>query len=500
MTYDCAVIGAGLSGLASSIILAKNGLKVALIEKSSKTGPLARGFKRNGHYYDTGFHHAGGIGEGSTGRLMLDYLGVLRHLNLILSKSDDSNIVRFRDSSFEFRFPYGNALIKEKLLQAFPDETQAIDTYLKEICRHCSSLPFINLDADIKTMNILENVHGDSLACFLSSLTDNPYLKSILSIHCLLNGVPPIEQGLNNYAYIVGPYYESVSYIEGGGYALVSAFERKVKENGVDIFINSDVKKITFSSSGSLNGIALKDGTEILSEKIISTIHPSDLLNIVSEKLFRPSYVKRIKTLDETPSAYILYGISEIDLLDLTGPSLYLVPACGNDFGDYSKPIEERPVNIILSENGRKGDDARTGFVMICPASITEANRWGDSTRGKRPQEYLDFKEDLCQRMLNYFVSFYPELKGRVHAVDFSTPLTLKDYSGSPFGSMYGVKHRIEQYNPFPVTSVKGLYLAGQSIIAPGLLGTIVSAFLACGNILGHDYLRGVLKGWNQEE
>jgi all-trans-retinol 13,14-reductase len=103
------------------------------------------------------------------------------------------------------------------------------------------------------------------------------------------------------------------------------------------------------------------------------------------------------------------------------------------------------------------------------------------------------------QRMLDHFVSFYPDLKGRVHVLDFSTPLTLRDYSGSPFGSMYGAKHRIEQYNPFPMTSVKGLYLAGQSIVAPGLLGTIISAFLACGNMLGHDFLRGALKKWNQE-
>ena len=68
MIYDCVVIGAGITGLASSIILSKNGFKTALVEKAPKTGPLVKGFKRKGQYFDTGFHHAGGIGSGCSGQ------------------------------------------------------------------------------------------------------------------------------------------------------------------------------------------------------------------------------------------------------------------------------------------------------------------------------------------------------------------------------------------------------------------------------------------------
>lgn len=117
MTYDCAVIGAGLSGLASAIILSKNGLKTALIEKSSKTGSLARGFKRKGLYFDTGFHHAGGIGKGSTCERMLEYLGVLQLLNVISQRGHYYDTVRFRDSSFKFRFPAGFRAVSEFMSQ-----------------------------------------------------------------------------------------------------------------------------------------------------------------------------------------------------------------------------------------------------------------------------------------------------------------------------------------------------------------------------------------------
>lgn len=497
MIYDCVVIGAGLSGLASAVILSKNGLKTALVEKSDKTGPLVRGFRRRGHYFDTGFHHAGGIGKGSSGHLMLGYLGVSNHLNILPCDPDCFDIIRFKDSSFEFRFPSGYEKIEDRLYGTFPDDRHAIDKYLTEIKRQCSLLPFLNLDADLNAMNILENVHGMSLDQFLSGLTDNRYLKSILSMHCLLNGVPPSEQGLNNYAYIVGPYYESVNYIDGGGFELINAFEKAAIRNGTDLFPGSVAEELLFSQSGDLEGIRLKDELILNCRSVISTIHPLHMLKMVPESRFRRSYVSRIKSLDETPSAFILYGISEADLSNLPGSNFYLIPDKEKDSGNFQKPLEERPFNFIINKSvlteGQTGD----GFIVIIPASIKEVEVWENSARGKRPKEYIAFKEEIKDRILKHVISFFPDLKGKIQAVDCSTPLTLRDYSGSPFGSMYGAKHRIEQYNPFPITRIPGLHLAGQSIVAPGLLGTMISAFLACGNILGHDFLRGEIKRWS---
>jgi all-trans-retinol 13,14-reductase len=34
---------------------------------------------------------------------------------------------------------------------------------------------------------------------------------------------------------------------------------------------------------------------------------------------------------------------------------------------------------------------------------------------------------------------------------------------------------------------MKGVYLAGQAVTAPGVLGAALSGFVTCGTILGHD-------------
>jgi all-trans-retinol 13,14-reductase len=61
--------------------------------------------------------------------------------------------------------------------------------------------------------------------------------------------------------------------------------------------------------------------------------------------------------------------------------------------------------------------------------------------------------------------------------------------ANNPFGSIYGVKHKIGQFNPMPVTKSKTLYLAGQAVVAPGIMGAVISAFLVCGFIIGHEQL-----------
>ncbi len=56
MKYDDIVIGGGVSGLSSAVLLAQNGRNVCVLEQSSQIAPTIRGFVRDGIYFDTGFH------------------------------------------------------------------------------------------------------------------------------------------------------------------------------------------------------------------------------------------------------------------------------------------------------------------------------------------------------------------------------------------------------------------------------------------------------------
>ena len=62
--YDVVIIGSGLGGLVSSIILAKEGYSVCVLEKNNQFGGNLQTFVRDKTIFDTGIHYIGGLSEG----------------------------------------------------------------------------------------------------------------------------------------------------------------------------------------------------------------------------------------------------------------------------------------------------------------------------------------------------------------------------------------------------------------------------------------------------
>ena len=72
--YDDIVVGSGVSGLTTALILAMNQRKVLLIEKSPKIGGSLSRFYKKGIPFDTGFHFTGGF---ANDLILSDMLSVL---------------------------------------------------------------------------------------------------------------------------------------------------------------------------------------------------------------------------------------------------------------------------------------------------------------------------------------------------------------------------------------------------------------------------------------
>ncbi len=491
MKYDYAVIGAGVSGLVSALLLAKSGYHVALVEKSPHIAPLLRGFTRQGVHFDTGFHYSGALGKGELLDIIFRYLGVEDKLTTFSFREEGFDIFRTIRDGYEFRFPTGYDLITERLKTEFPDESGAIDKYFQKVRTACSFVPYLNLDLDFSETSLLQGLDDTSLQETLDALTDNRLLKTLLSMHSVLYGVPPSEVRFSQHACIVGNYYQSATGIRGGGLSLANGFDARLKELGVDIYCNSGVTDITVSDGG-VSGVRLHDGVELACSGCISTVHPEAMLEMLPDNIFRPAYRNRIQGLQETISAYMIYAVSDRKLPFLAGANLFLLPDIESIGSLGGRTPEESMLYLTAAYKG-KGCDPM-GFIGISPAQFKQTAAWGDSVTGKRPDAYRTFKNDIILRLRHHIDSFCPELAGTMVYTEGSTPLTVRDFNNTPLGGLYGVKHMAGQHNPFPVTRVKGLFLAGQAIVSPGILGAALSAFIACGNILGHEQLRKGLK------
>ena len=77
MKKSVVIIGAGLGGLFTGAILAKEGFQVTILEKNTTIGGGLQTFKRFGEVFDTGMHVIGGMQEGGNIRKICRYLGIL---------------------------------------------------------------------------------------------------------------------------------------------------------------------------------------------------------------------------------------------------------------------------------------------------------------------------------------------------------------------------------------------------------------------------------------
>jgi all-trans-retinol 13,14-reductase len=493
MNYDYVIIGGGVSGMTSALILAKQGFSVALVEKSRELAPTIRGFTRKGLFFDTGFHYTGGLGTGEPMDIFFRYLGLSDSLEKVPFQEDAFDSFCCLEPSFNFHFPCGYDRIRERFCEVFPDEHATIDTYLAAVREQYHSVPYVNLDTPEVSAGF-SSIHGPTLQEYLDRLTGNRLLKCILSMHCFLYGVAPDEVSFANHAYVAGSYYESVNGIVGGGLKLAEAFEAQLEKVDVHIYCGQEVAGMLLSSDRAFCGVTLKDGTNVSAKGCISTIHPHQLLEIVPDSVFRPVYVSRLQELEETTSACILYAVCRVPIEGLAGSNIFMFPEPDFTFFYKDIVIERRPMYITAAGEKRNGEKAKYGFIAICPMSKEQTKSLTDPVSHGRSENYKLLKEEMSEKMVRSIKVSCPEIAETITDITCATPLTLKEYTNSPFGSLYGVKHKIGQYNPMPATRLKGLFLAGQAVTAPGIMGAMMSGFLACGTVLGHEKLQKELK------
>jgi all-trans-retinol 13,14-reductase len=298
--------------------------------------------------------------------------------------------------------------------------------------------------------------------------------------------VAPEHVPFSLHAQVVGSYYLSAHGIVGGGESLVNAFSRKMEQAGVDIFCGQGVQEILASNAGGVTGVRLDDGTILTCRGCVSTVHPRTLLQLVPHGLFRNVYRRRLAGLKESASGLILYAACDTPVELLNGANLYLAEDPEAFFAPMRGPWMQRPIFVSAARSVADADRTQ-GFFSIC---LTPPECSPGSASWHGAENYRQAKERAAQILLAQIEKLCPELRNRVVYRELSTPQTLKRFTHSPSGSLYGVAQRVGQNNPLSLTRIPGLFLAGQAIAGPGLLGVMISAFHACAHIIGHEKLK----------
>ncbi len=165
--------------------------------------------------------------------------------------------------------------------------------------------------------------------------------------------------------------------------------------------------------------------------------------------------------------------------------------------------LEKIPYNIYLidtDETGaivdtkyyQVGETRRTGInllTILANGRTGDWRPWENTLTGKRGKQYLEAKKNTADELIDGANRFFGPLKN-LKTLDVYTPLTIRDWMNSPEGSAYGVRRSSDQLISAAAlnrTPVKGLFLAGQSVMAPGIIGAIFGSLATVKFIIGPD-------------
>ncbi|GEP49771.1 all-trans-retinol 13,14-reductase [Flavobacterium noncentrifugens] len=491
--YDVVIIGSGLGGLVSSIILAKEGYSVCVLEKNNQFGGNLQTFVRDKTIFDTGIHYIGGLSKGQNLYKYFKYLGIMDGLNLKKMDEDGFDIISFEDDNTEFPHAQGYDNFVNHLAEFFPEEKANIQNYCEKIVETCDSFPLYNLQAEGKYDSEILAINAKD---YIDQVTENKKLRAVLAGSNFLYAGIEDKSPFYVHALSVNSYIQSSWRCINGGSQITKQLIKQLKANGGEVFKYKEVVK--FNTEGNdVASAVMKDGSEVSGKIFISNIEPKTTLEMIGEEKFRKSFYSRIQSLEGVISAFSLYIVFKPETFPYINHNYYHFKDSNGVWTAHEYDEKSWPKAYMASMNASKQDDFADGMTFITYMKYDEMKAWENTfnttaEKNDRGESYEEFKARKAERFLQEIELKFPGIREKIQSVHTSTPLSYRDYIGGHNGNMYGyVKDSNNPMKTFisPKTKLNNLYLTGQSINMHGVLGVTIGAVVTCSEIIGKDYL-----------
>src|SRR5690606_17259255 len=267
--YDFVIIGSGIGGLVTALVLLKNNYSVCILEKNQQIGGALQVFSRDKCIFDTGVHYIGGWDEGENLNKIIKYLGIYDDLKLC-QLDDEFDIIRLHNGK-SFQLGQGYANFRSFLLKDFPEEAQAIDTFIAKIQEICAYFPLYNLVQDgEKTYYNNPEILAINAWEYVSSLTANEELIATLLGNGFLYAGDRKRTPLHVVALILNSYIKGSYRIQDGGAQLVKSLVKQIRNHQGDIFKRKEVCSGVFNDAGELIGVETTDGVIYYAKQFVS--------------------------------------------------------------------------------------------------------------------------------------------------------------------------------------------------------------------------------------
>ena len=511
--WDYIVIGSGMGGMTSAALLSKMGKRVLVIEQHVIPGGFTQTFQRPGYHWDVGVHLVGEMTERSyLGRLLSDLTDDRLQWASVGEIYDEFNF----PNGFTIQFPNSKPAFRDTLYEYFPEEHRAIDEYL-DLVKAAARSSAGYMQARVAPAVLAPGARKKSARAaipyiqattseVLAGLTDDPHLQAVLAAQWGYYGSTPDKSSFAMHALMVAHFLWGAYYPIGSAESIAREMLRTVADAGGWTAIRTEVADVLVRS-GRAAGVRLNNGRKIEASRVISAAGAPVTANMLPEGTLPTS-----PRITPGPAHVSLYLGFEGDIVNNGGSrySQWFYETWDMERDLWQIRSGEPPPRAdvlycsfpsLKDPSHDPGPEVRHTGEIITFVPWKSYEGWLGSRWKKRAPEYDEFKASVSEALLNQYFEHYPDLKSMVKFSELSTPLSTHHFARSHRGSIYGLASEPDRFlneELIPKTGIKGFYMAGVDVMAPGIAGAIGGGALAVAAaepVAALRYLRPIMKG-----
>lgn len=510
--WDAIVIGSGIGGLTPAGLLARECQRVLVLERHTTAGGCTQVFRRAGYEWDAGLHYLGEVHRPTSAlRRVFDHIsgGALEWAPM----PDVYNRIVIGDREYEV--PSGVAKFTERMKGYFPDEADAIDTYVrlvfdvtrsaKTFFAHRALPPSIADDTYEQLCAPFLEYADRTVTEVLAELTSDQELVAVLCGHFGDYSLEPWRASFAMHAMLIRHYIDGANFPVGGSGRIAETIAATIRAAGGRVLIGAEVASILVDTDGVCRGVTMTDGHVFRAPVVISDAGIETTVNklLPADVAAATGLAEHCQDRESSLGWVALnIGIKESTAeLGLGGGNIWA--HAGADLRErmtaYQADPHTHPMPVyFLSFPSAKDPSWEERYPGRTTIDICGLTTWSlfepfAGTRWmRRGEEYDRLKQRLTDELLGQVLRFCPQLAGKIEHVELATPLSFNHFLGRTKGDFMSLAHTPERFRQRWISAhspVPGLYFSGQDVVAAGISGAMIGGVTAASAVLGYNVL-----------
>ena len=488
--FDVAIIGGGISGMTTALLLANSGKRVVLCESHTCLGGCAGYFRRGDFSFDVGATTFISFQPGGVGWQLAQLTG-MSSLNL-------EKIQTYTLCLPDRKVPISSDQWTKSWAQSFPELGRQGEAFFEQLGRAADkiwsiscrfpSLPLQSVRDLTRSLAALRPQEISVFPHFFSNFSD--YLSGFGELPIALQGAfnmllqdttqndivkTPTAYALLGLTLMRHGLYRPI----GSTARLWSQWGARIESLGGELRLKHKVTSVEQQGGGFQLNFQRERRSAVTAKKLVSAL-PVWNTHRIAPQLFRgrlDPYLERRESLD---GAFALYlGVKDIGFPD---DSLHY-----QVLSDFHSPLDDGN-NFLISISGPGEGAAPAGYRSVTISCHTEPTRWEEATL----EQQKSYGEPIVERFLSGAEALFPGFRAAIVAKHFypASPLTYRRFTNR-YRGMAGYQGLTTDnciWKAIPRSfGTENFWQVGDTVFpGAGTVACMVSGFNAYKDIEGH--------------